>query len=68
MVMEVGSSEGRQAGNINLEEMGCQVVSIDEIISVVSADSGVCVGPRTPQHFLSRCLGPQVSLHLPPAA
>lgn len=24
-------------------------------------------GPRTPQHFVSRCLGPQVSLRLPPA-
>lgn len=68
VVMQVGSSEGRRAGNINLEEMGCQVMSVDEIISVVSADSGVCVGPWTPQHFVSRCLGPQVSLHLPPAA
>lgn len=67
VVMQVGSSEGRRAGNINLEKMGCQLVSVDEIISVVSADSGVCVGPRTPQHFVSRCLGPRVSLCLPPA-
>ena len=68
MVIQVGSSEGRQAGNINLEEMGCQLMSVDEIISVVSTDSRVCVGPRTPQPFVSRCLVPQVTLRLPPDA
>lgn len=36
-------------------KFGSHPCRVDEIITGVHADRGVCVGPQTPLHFMSRC-------------